>query len=46
MALLALLAAFEYAYYIAVFGFVVAFVLALFAQEVMGKNASKHAVVE
>jgi MFS family permease len=38
--------AFEYAYYIAVAGFAVSFVLALFAQEVIGKAAYKSAVVE
>ncbi|MGA2200312.1 MAG: MFS transporter [Nitrososphaerales archaeon] len=38
--------AFEYSFYIAMFGFVVSFILALFAQEVMGKNTNKRAVVE
>ena len=39
-------AAFEYSYYIAVVGFAISFVLALFAQEVMGKRANKQAVAE
>jgi len=36
--------AFHYAYYIAVAGFAVSFVVALFAQEVMGKNPHKVAL--
>jgi MFS family permease len=38
--------AFHYAYYIAVAGFVVSLVIAMLAQEVMGKRADKQAVQE
>ncbi len=38
--------AFEYAYYIAVVGFAVSFLLAFFAREVIGKAAYKETIID